>query len=778
MINTIIIQPPLVQLNTPYPSGAYLLSFFKSEYEKRDINGNVKWFDLSNDFFHSVFCKAGLEKIFERTSKKALALAENYERQNDENTAFQLRRFVCQSGAWTDWIDMIIAIVCSSNSKLSGREFVHAFIRGAHVPRGNRMEQFLQSLNRDVSADDSQILASLALADLQDYISLVYDNNFSLIRYAEHLASSTAKFSDAEKGLLSPALEDFYKPLILEKIMPYKNEPALIGISVPFPGCFEAALYTAKIIRQENFKNCLIAFGGGYVNTELREIEEQKIFDYCDFLSYDKGYGSFIELFDLIEKSAAILFKKEDAENPVLLNSLLDGIQLYNTAYRFDRKIIQPKSQNEDSCRKMILKEREIVHKIFPDYSSIDFSKYPRLADDTNSMHRIWNDGAWLKAYLAYGCYWHRCSFCDTTLDYVKDYCVTDVESLYDSLYTQAEKTGVYGIHFVDEACPPVALEKFALKNLSCKNFSETKIPLTFWGNIRFEKTFSRDLADLLAAGGMTAVSAGIEIATDTGLDSVNKGTDIENIVSSCCALKEAGILIHSYMIFGFWNQSEQDLINSMETVRQLFAAGLLDSAFWHKFTLTLHSTVYKDFQNGKYSELKIIPPDKNQFARNDLHYEGEEKSQKYSEPLNTALELWMHGKKLNKSVESFFNFKMPSPSISKDFVNSLIQKYEAKRENDFNAIPKPDEKFVWLAGVPLILDCQKKYSELCWNYMGEMFYEKITESLAQKVASFLPEIDARKFDGSKKFTAETIISFLGHPLFQTLRGKGLCRLL
>lgn len=109
MINTIIIQPPLVQLNTPYPSGAYLLSFFKSEYEKRDINGNVKWFDLSNDFFHSVFCKAGLEKIFERTSKKALALAENYERQNDENTAFQLRRFVCQSGAWTDWIDMINA---------------------------------------------------------------------------------------------------------------------------------------------------------------------------------------------------------------------------------------------------------------------------------------------------------------------------------------------------------------------------------------------------------------------------------------------------------------------------------------------------------------------------------------------------------------------------------------------------------------------------------------------------------------------------------------------
>lgn len=772
MLNTILIQPPLVQLNTPYPSGAYLLSFFKDEYKRRKISGNVAWLDLNNDFFHAVFCKSGIETIFSKTSEKALLRAEQFEQENDADSAFQLRRFVCQSDAWIRWIDKIIAIVCSSRRDVSGREFVHEFIRGAHVPRGNRMEQFLQNLNRDVCADDAQILASLALADLQDYMQVVYDADFSLVRYAERLASSSARFSDAESGLDAPVLNDFYEKVLSEKILSYKDEPSLIGISIPFPGCFEAALFTAKFIRSRKFKNCVIAFGGGYVNTELCEISEPKIFDYCDFLSYDKGYGSFSEIFDALEKLPPDFFGSEN-KNCGTLNSIFDGTQFYNTAYRFNGTIVLPKNIHDGSCEKIMRKERCCVKKIFPDYSSIDFSKYPRLADDVNPMHRIWNDGAWLKAYIAYGCYWHRCSFCDTALDYVKNYCMTDVPALFDALYAQAEKTGVYGIHFVDEACPPSALEQFALKNLAAKN-----IPLTFWGNIRFEKTFSRDLADLLAAGGLTAVSSGIEIATDTGLDSVNKGTDIENIVSACCALKEAGVLIHSYMIFGFWNQSEQDLMNSMETLRQLFAAGLLDSAFWHKFTLTLHSTVYRDFQNGKYPGLKIVPPEKNRFAKNEVHYEGEEKSQKYSGPLNAALECWMHGCKLNKPVEQFFPFKMPSPTIPKKFVDSLIEKYAEKRDRRFSSLPEPGEQFVWLAGVPVVVNTPAKRSRLCWNYMGEFFSVELEESRARDAAGFLKKIGVKQFDGSKIFSSETVISTLGKNIFFELRGKGLCALL
>lgn len=782
MLNTLIIQPPLVQLNTPYPSGAYLLDFFNSLYEEKNVKGRVEWFDLSNSFFHKIFCKHGIAHIFNSTFEKALKLSSQYESQGDDNTAFHLRRFISQKEFWINWIDEIIAIVCSSNSKISGREFAHEFIRSAHVPRGMRVENFLSNLNRDVSTDDAQILSSLALADLADYITMVYDQNFALIRYAEHLATSTAEFSETIEGLKAPSLNDFYKPLLLEKIASYKNEPTLYCISVPFPGCFESALFSADLIRKECGDNAIIIFGGGYVNTELREISEKGIFDYCHILSYDKGYGSYIRLFDeFINAACGIEDEKQCFNLKEAFENIFDSRRFYNFSYLKNGSVIIPLEKENEEYKVLYKKEHEYIRKITPDYSHIDFTKYPRLADDTNPMHRIWNDGAWLKAYIAHGCYWHRCAFCDTTLDYVKDYCLTDINSLYDSLCVQAEKTGVHGIHFVDEACPPVALQNFALKNMAVK--SSNKIPLTYWGNIRFEKTFDRDLADLLSAGGLTAVSAGIEIATGNGLSAVNKGTDMENIVNACCAFKEAGILIHSYMIFGFWSQSVQDLIDSMETLRQLFEAGLLDSAFWHKFTLTLHSTVYEEYKKGKYPELKILPQKKTQFAKNDLHFEGEEKSEKFSAPLNAALELWMHGEKLSKPVESYFPFKMPKPSIAKDYIASLIAKYEENRDRKFHKIPEQGskEKFVWLGGVPLLLDSSDKSKmQICWSYMGELLYADIEKSKVHEVANVLETISAKNYDSfdKDKFSAERIYSVLGKKLYKELRGKGLCSLI
>ena len=121
MLNTLIIQPPLVQLNTPYPSGAYLLDFFNSLYEEKNVKGRVEWFDLSNSFFHKIFCKHGIAHIFNSTFEKALKLSSQYESQGDDNTAFHLRRFISQKEFWINWIDEIIAIVCFSNSKISCR---------------------------------------------------------------------------------------------------------------------------------------------------------------------------------------------------------------------------------------------------------------------------------------------------------------------------------------------------------------------------------------------------------------------------------------------------------------------------------------------------------------------------------------------------------------------------------------------------------------------------------------------------------------------------------
>lgn len=753
MLNTVIIQPPFVQLNTPYPSGAYLRAFFQSLYSETNTSGTAEWFDLSIALFRRIFCREGLSFLFEKTKSAALRKAENFERSGDGNSAFQLRRFVSSADVWCRWIDIIIAVVCRDET-ISGREFVHEFVRSAHAPRGNRMEQYLAALGRDVTADDSRILASLALADIADYISVVYDSGFSLVRYAEHLAVSTADFSQAEKGLDSPVLNDFYKPLLEEMLRPFSSKKTLFCITIPFPGTFEAALFTAREIRRLFGETAFISFGGGYVNTELRNTTETRLFDFCDVLSYDKGYGSYIDLF----------------EN----DFSLDGRQFYKLKYRHNGSVIEPLLRSE----RLENREKMLVKKLIPDFSGIDFSLYPQLADGTNPMHRIWNDGTWLKAYMAYGCYWHRCAFCDTSLDYVKGYCCTDISRLYDGLYAQAEKSGMYGIHFVDEACPPRGMQIFALKN--CAAQQKNGRHLTWWGNIRFEKTFSRDCADVLAYGGLTAVSGGIEIATGAGLDSVNKGISLEHIVSACCAFKEAGILVHSYMIFGFWNQTEQDIIDSMETLRQMFAAGLLDSAFWHKFSLTLHSTVFREWKAGFHPDLHPNAADKKQFAENALSFDGESRYEKYSDGLNSALECWMRGEKLKKKVETYFPFKMPSPSISADFVDCLIARYEKKRDDAFSTEPLHGDRCVWLGGNPIVIS-EKNKVRICWTYMGELLSAGIDGGAedARKKAEFLRTISADNFsEESELFSAENIYSALGKKLFFFLRGKGLCALL
>lgn len=754
-MNIVIIQPPLVQLNTPYPAGAYLASFFRYLYKQRNKTGSVRWLDLSQGLFRSLFCKSGLELLFSESASKALAMASEAERSGDDATAFHLRRYVSESGLWCSWIDRIMAVVCGSAAGLSGHEFVHEFIRSAHAPRGMRMERYLSELKRPPAADDAEVLASLALADLADYVTAVYDGNFALIRYAESVACSTERFSDIEKTLDSPVLACFYEKLLGTLFKDVKD--TLFCISVPFPGTFAAALYTARYIKRHAGSGCVVAIGGGYVNTELRNVQEQKLFDYVDVISYDRGYGSFLCLFD------------EAGENA--LPSVLDGRQLYKMRYRYNGAIVDP---SEKDVLRYMQQEDSLTRLIFPDYSDIDFSQYPRLADTENPMQRIWSDGAWMKVFLAYGCYWHKCAFCDTTLEYVNKYCLTDIKLLYDNMRRQAEKAGVYGLHFVDEACPPAALERFALLNCT----SGTGRRFTFWGNVRFEKTFSRDLADLLSFGGMTGVSAGIEIATCSGLSAVNKGTDMENIVSACCAFKEAGILVHSYMIFGFWNQNEQDLIDSMETLRQLFAAGLLDSAFWHKFTLTRHSTVYREWTEGKHPDLHPLAGSGGAFAENNVRFEGEEQSARYSAGLDAAVESWMKGKKVAAPVESWFDFSMPKPSVKKEYIGSLIARYEKRRDSEF-ADNSPC-RCVWLGGRPVVLPSSGGHSQLCWSYMGDLLYADTDSTSAAGIADLLwsARPEAADAEGMQGMESPLLIAQIGVQLFKKLRGRGLCRLI
>ena len=789
-MKVVIIQPPIVQLNTPYPSGAYLQDFFKKLKSFSNLDSqlspaafelakkagyqidSVEWKDLSIELFHRIFSKEGITQLFHNTKDKALKMALEAENQGDEITAYNLRRYVLTKDSWINWIDKIVALLVENKS---GRETLHEFVRSAHVPRGSRMETYLANLNREVSVDDGYLLASLALADLADYITTVYDNNFALIRYAESICASDLSKEEILKTTNSPVLKDYLFPLVenlintvseqetfssrpqpeaLPQTEPVSSrsqqEPSfLFCVSVPFPGTFAAAMFICKQLKSSFGKNALITLGGGYVNTALRSVNQAELATYIDCFSYDRGYSFYTEL----------------------LANGLPAAAAYQTESVFGGEVAQGKanqtktSSTSSNRQELVEIENFMTKNVAPDYTCIDFSKYPRLADDINPMHRIWSDGAWLKAYLAHGCYWHRCLFCDTKLDYVNCYKPVNIKNLYSSLLEQAKKSGVYGVHFVDEAAPPKMLEDFASLNKDKA--------LTFWGNIRFEKAFSRDLADILAKGGLIGVSGGIEMACGEGLSNINKGIDIKTLVFSLAAFKEAGILTHAYMIYGYYNETPQMLIDSAETLRQLFKAGLLDSSFFHKFTLTKHSTLFAEWEAGKHPDLHPIFP-KNNFTDYELHFKGEEKSEKYGAPLSLAVNAWMHKKSLDKPVEKWFNFPMPKPTVKKDFVEKALEEYEiAKNQSYKEKMPSilSSADFAWLPDSVEILPTGKNQFQLSWVFMGEIFYSDFSFSSIKEAKSTVESLQSLNL-----WNKTTTSVKIPENLFKELRSKGLCK--
>ncbi len=735
-----IIQPPQVQLNGPYPSGAYLSSFFRALADG-DIAGflpgitTVRWIDLSNQFFSHLFSATTLAVLFERYTSVTEERAREAEATGDTETAWQLRRYLSLSASWIQWIEPLVSILRGGD-----RELCHALVRSPHAPRGARMDRFLSSLDRDIGPDDARMLATLALEDLADWMTVAVDSEFSLVRYAESMAASERSFARVESALDRPVIRDMYLPFLdalWEREPVFASDGTLVlCISVPFPGCLAHALATARSARKRFGNRVRIFMGGGYVNTELRNCINEGLFTYIDHLVFDRGYGAMLAWFHSAGSEGTV--SNRHLHCPSDLQPL----------------------------------EQELTCRIFPDYRDIDFSRYPRLADNPNPMHRLWNDGVWIKAFLAHGCYWHRCSFCDVSLDYIRSFVPLAAQQLYRSLRKTAIQSGVRGIHLVDEAAPPRALRDFALENLRAAAApdiaGDTGGLLSFWGNIRFEKTFSRDLADFLAAGGLLAVSGGIEIASPEGFKAVDKGIDLENLVAVCAAFKEAGVLVHAYLIYGYWNEDPLGVIDAAEVMRQLFAAGLVDSAFWHKFVLTRHSRVYQEWLSGLHRDSLEPLDESGDFADNDLRFRGENASRRYTGPLDNALHAWMQGEGLETPVRSWFPFAMPSPSIESDLVERLIERYEDIRDRQRSAPFDPSALYWWTASIPVP---GKLGGELCWWHAGEEVSVRMDR---QEAARVLEAVHALR--KGETVNAE-ILSRLSRKTFEVLRAHGLVRL-
>jgi hypothetical protein len=378
---------------------------------------------------------------------------------------------------------------------------------------------------------------------------------------------------------------------------------------------------------------------------------------------------------------------------------------------------------------------------------------------------------------VAHGCYWKRCSFCDVTLDYIARYETAPATLLVDRIEAIIAQTGQTGFHFVDEAAPPLALRDLAVELI------RRGVKITWWGNIRFEKTFTPDICRLLAASGCIAVSGGLEVASDRLLAKMEKGVTIAQVARVTEGFTQAGIMVHAYLMYGFPTQTAQETIDSLEVVRQLFGHNVIQSGFWHRFSMTAHSPVGKNPE--KYGVKKIGPPAGN-FADNDLWHDDPQgcDHELFGAGLAKAIYNYMHGIGLEESLSFWFDFKVPRTTVSPCLIGQAI------------AVPgKPDVdkqnlRAFWLGNIPELeitaVTKKGKTAEravLTFYEKAEDFQLKTSLVIGQWLVDVLTRLNA---DYQKPLLLKelaqqfpqnaglTFNEFLISPTWLTLREKGL----
>jgi radical SAM superfamily enzyme YgiQ (UPF0313 family) len=619
-LRVLSVIPPMTQLNTPYPSTAYLTGFLRS----RAVDAVQE--DLALALVLKLLSADGLTQV--RAQIDAMPEA---------SRSPMLHVFVDQFDRYLATIGPTIAFLQGRDPTLGHRIAGRGFL--PEGPRFDSLDVYIDEDGGDPLAwafgalgmqDRARHLATLYLNDLADVLRDAIDPRFEFVRYAESLAQSQPTFEPLANALAAPLnlVDRTLVDLTLAALQ--RHQPSVVLISVPFPGSVYAAFRIAQAVKAHD-ATIVTVLGGGFVNTELRELTEPRVFDHFDHVTLDAG------------------------ERPLL--ALLDHLQ----GKRSQQRLVRTYLREDGVVRYVNWIEADIAFAEVgtPTWDGLPLDSYLSLLDMLNPMHRLWSDGRWNKLTVAHGCYWKKCSFCDVSLDYISRYEGASAATLVDRIETIVKETGQTGFHFVDEAAPPKAL-----KTLSAE-LIRRQLSVSWWGNIRFEKSFSPQLCQQLADSGCIAISGGLEVASDRLLNLMKKGVSVEQVARVTKAFSDAGILVHAYLMYGFPTQTVQDTVDALEYVRQLFETGCIQSGFFHRFACTVHSPVGKNPEDYGVI-LQPLPPVT--FAKNDIGFVDPTgvDHDALGVALKKALYNFMHGIGLEEDVRSWFDFSVPKTKVQR----------------------------------------------------------------------------------------------------------------
>ena len=641
-LSILLLIPPLTQLNTPYPSTAYLTGFLRSHgYRAHQA-------DVGIEMVLALFSQAGLKRVFDKLRDKPI-----------NELPGEARQMLSLARAYEDTIDPIIRFLQGQDPTLASR-----ICQGTFLPQGPRFsidhirDQVADTLVNQT--DQAKHLATLYLEDLADLVQATITPHFALSRYAESMAMQATSFDGIAEALAQPMsmIDEWMVDAMWQHVEQW--QPSVVGFSVPFPGNLYGALRMGQELRARR-RDIKVAFGGGYANTELRRLRDPRVFEVLDYVTLDDGERPFLCLLEYLEG------KREESD-------------LCRTFLRTGQAVVFRNGAKEPD-----VPQDEVGT---PTYEGLNLNQYISILDTLNPMHRLWSDGHWNKLTVAHGCYWKQCTFCDVGLDYIGRYELSPGSVLVDRIETLIVETGKRGFHFVDEAAPPVGLKHLSLALL------ERGVTISWWGNVRFEPAFTPDLCRLLAASGCIALSAGLEAACDRLLELVKKGITVDQTVRVVQACRDAGIFVHAYLMYGLPSETLRETVESLERVRQLFANELIQSAFWHRFTTTAHSPIGL---NPEVYGLQLVGPSFEGFAENDVVHDDRSVAipEWVGEGLRAALWNYKEGLQLQRDVREWFPERTPKPKVPRTWVKQIL---DAALEEDSSRL---ERKFVWIGGEP-----------------------------------------------------------------------------
>ncbi|MBI2519163.1 MAG: radical SAM protein [Bdellovibrio sp.] len=615
----------MAQFNMPYPSTAYLTSYLLS------VGHSAMQRDWSVELLRKLLSKEGLTRI-----KQVLLNRPKKNRTDAVN--FFLDCFV----DYKQTIESVVHFLQGKDPSLALRLAARNF-----VPEGPRFLVLDQNEKNDLMhlfgsmgiQDKAKYMASLYIDDIADVIREGIDQDFAFARYGENLASSMTSFAPLFEKLKNKTVVDE----ILEEIVREDLKtctPEVLGLSVPFPGNVLGALRIGALVKKE-FPLIKIILGGGYVNTELRQMEDVRPFSFFDYLVFDDGERPLEKLLGHFQGN-------------------LPAKDLLRTWYFDQGKIIRV---NMDGKSDLLFK-----HHPGPTFQGLPIPHYMSMCEMPNPMHRLWSDFRWNKMMLAHGCYWKKCTFCDVSLAYIERFEPANAERLVDQMERIMNETGQSGFHFVDEAAPPALLKAL------CTEILRRGLKVTWWGNLRFDPQFTLEMCELMADAGCVAVTGGVEVASERILEMINKGITLEQVACVSKNFSMAKIYVHAYLMYGFPTQTEQETIDSLEVVRQLFKHQYIQSAHWHRFACTAHSPVGKSPDKFGIQLLPVRHPKQGLFAFNEIPFQDDTGIDhgRAGEGLRLALYNYMLGIGLDFDVREWFEDKMPKTTLPKNWLKSL----------------------------------------------------------------------------------------------------------